>query len=144
MRLPPTFRLFAALAACLLPAACSVEPYDTPPGTYSVEVAPPTFTSDYGQDDMVISAIQDFPVSTGERVYFHASLPISMNVFVFDKFGPPPGLPVLFAKSGISVYGVVVSTGGKIRFVFSPTEPIGTGTIRITLSKTPFKGAPTL
>jgi hypothetical protein len=142
--MPLFFRLSAALAACLLPAACMTEPYDTPPGTYTVEVAIPTFTSDYGQDDMAVSAVQDFPVITGERIYFHVSLPISMNVFVFDKFGPPPGLPLLFAKQGISVYGVVVSAGGKIRFVFSPTEPIGSGEIKITLAKAPFKMVPGL
>jgi len=127
--------LLAATGASLLLSACSaINEY---PVSYQVPIGAAYFSSDYGLQNLPVNAVQDVPVEAGMPFYYTIVSPVAMNVYIFDKFGPQPGGPLLGNFSGASYSGVVTPSGNKLEFVFSAPQPVAGGVMQLTVSDTP-------
>jgi hypothetical protein len=112
------------------------------PVTYQVPVGNRQATSNYGPQNLSVSATQDVTVQPGTPLYFQVVSPIPVTAYVYDKSSPSANGSLLTQMSGTTFTSSVTPDSTNLEFSFQPTQANTSGTLQFTLSDQPIAGAP--
>ena len=129
---------FVVLMLVLFIGGCGTPspPHAAYPVTYSIQVDNTPAHSDTSPQNLNMSPTQDVAVVSGQRLYYQVASPVDVTVYFYGVEGQDQRV-FLGQMQGRAFTSSVTPNTNTLEFVFIPTQPNSSSTLKFTLSDQP-------
>ncbi|HKB90626.1 MAG TPA: hypothetical protein VKC60_08945 [Opitutaceae bacterium] len=139
------FASMTVLMAGIWMAGCASSPPPRPrinyPVTYQINIGNTQVRSEYGPQNLNVSATQQVMVQPGQPLYYQVYSPVNVTVYVYERASSNTRR-LLGQMQGTSFTTAVTPSVDMLEFVFSAAQSNTGGVVQFTLSDRPLAVSP--